>query len=236
MRHDRIDGFAPIRDYALIGDGRTAALVAGDGTIDWMCLPNVDSPSAFGALLDADHGGSFLLQPAIPFQATRRYLPNTNVLETTFATERGTVRVVDAMTLPDENLAPMRELVRAVEGLSGEVPMRWRFARDSTTPRGADARVAAGAPVATWGREAAGVRSWDAGTPEWRGGAVESSFEIRTAAARCWCSRRRPASRSCCRADWRLKRGSTRRFTLGALVRRAPARPWRDMVVRSVLR
>ena len=180
MRHDRIDGFAPIRDYALIGDGRTAALVASDGAIDWMCLPNIDSPSAFGALLDADRGGSFLLQPAIPFQSARRYLPNTNVLETTFSTERGTVRVVDAMTLPDDNLAPMRELVRAVEGHSGEVPMRWRFAPrfnyGRATPK---CEWRAGTPVATWGSEAAGVRSWDAGTPEWRDHAVESAFEIR---------------------------------------------------------
>jgi GH15 family glucan-1,4-alpha-glucosidase len=176
----RIDGYAEIRDYAVIGDGRTAALVASDGAIDWLCLPNFDSPSVFAAALDAERGGALVLQPSIPFDVSRQYLAGTNVLETTFHTDRGSVRVVDAMTLPDDRLGPMRELARSIEGLSGTVPMRWRFA-----PRFDYARVEprcewrADVPTATYGSDAVAVRSWDAGTPAWRGGAAEAEFEAR---------------------------------------------------------
>jgi GH15 family glucan-1,4-alpha-glucosidase len=179
----RTDGYAPIEDYAVIGDGRTMALVAKDGAIDWLCLPNLDSPSAFGALLDAGRGGAFTLQPAIPFQSTRRYLPRTNVLETTFTTDRGTVRVVDAMTLPNDRLDPMRELVRSVEGIAGRVPMQWRCA-----PRFDYGRAAPrcewrhGVPVAVSGAEAVAVANWGAGSPAWRDGGVEASFEIQEGA------------------------------------------------------
>jgi GH15 family glucan-1,4-alpha-glucosidase len=175
----RIDGYAAIEDYAVIGDGRTMALVARDGAIDWLCLPNLDSPSAFAALLDAERGGSFTLQPAIPFACTRRYLPRTNVLETVFTTDRGSVRVVDAMTLPHDRVDPMRELVRSVEGVSGLVPMRWRCAPRFDFGRGIPrCEWRYGVPVAVWGGEAIGVTSWSAGAPAWRDDGAEAEFEI----------------------------------------------------------
>jgi GH15 family glucan-1,4-alpha-glucosidase len=182
----RIGDYAPIEDYAVIGDGRTAALVARDGSIDWLCLPNFDSPSVFARILDAERGGAFELLPTIPFESSRRYLPRTNVLETLFTTDRGAVRVVDALTLPNDRLDPMRELVRAIEGVSGIVPMRWRvaprFKYAADLPR---CEWRHGIPVATAGAEAVGVAHWNAGSPAWRGGAVEAEFDIAASARAC---------------------------------------------------
>lgn len=107
----RVGGYAPLRSYAAIGDGRTVALVAGDGSIDWLCLPHLDSPAIFSGLLDAKKGGAFSLAPTEPYQVQRRYLEGTNVLETMFSTTTGTARVVDAMTIPSDTvgLCPERE-------------------------------------------------------------------------------------------------------------------------------
>lgn len=82
----RSDGFVPLRSYAPIGDGRTVALVALDGAIDWLPIPDLDSVPVFAAILDENNGGRLELAPAESFEATRRYLPGTNVLETTFRT------------------------------------------------------------------------------------------------------------------------------------------------------
>jgi GH15 family glucan-1,4-alpha-glucosidase len=173
-------GYAPIRSYAAIGDGRTVALVAGDGSIDWLPLPELDSPSVFGAMLDAGRGGRFALAPELPYAVERRYRPGTNVLETVFSTDRGRVRVTDAITVPSGGLGPLRELSRRIEGLAGSVPMSW-----SVEPRFGYAGVAtrlgwrAGVPVATAGGDALAVCSFEAGGPEVAGGVIRGRFEAR---------------------------------------------------------
>jgi GH15 family glucan-1,4-alpha-glucosidase len=83
--------YQPVEDYAIIGDLHTVALVRKNGSIDWCCLPRFDSPSVFGALLDAGKGGFFRISPrdAVGMQHKQLYLPETNVLITRFLTADG---------------------------------------------------------------------------------------------------------------------------------------------------
>jgi GH15 family glucan-1,4-alpha-glucosidase len=126
-----------IGDYALIGNCRTAALVSSEGSIDWLCVPTYSSPSIFAAILDRD-GGHFSVRPKGPFRAERRYLPETNVLETTFHVDgAGRLRLTDCMPLPAEptgeiepahELEPQHEILRRLECLEGEVEVEVEFA------------------------------------------------------------------------------------------------------------
>jgi len=118
----------PIEDYAMIGDSRSAALVSKDGSIDWLCWPRYDSRSVFARLLDVKRGGHFAIHPPDRYSVRRRYIDDTNVLETTFETDTGAVRLVDLMpALTEEEkrsrLLPLRQLLRRVEGIGGEVRM-----------------------------------------------------------------------------------------------------------------
>jgi GH15 family glucan-1,4-alpha-glucosidase len=93
--HRRESMPALIEDYALIGDCETAALVGKDGSIDWLCLPRFDSEACFAALLGSPEHGRWLLAPVNPnLRVTRRYRPNTLVLETRFETPDGSVTVI----------------------------------------------------------------------------------------------------------------------------------------------
>jgi GH15 family glucan-1,4-alpha-glucosidase len=142
---------ARIEDYALIGDLQAAALVERGGSIDWLCFPRFDSGACFAALLGTPDNGRWLLAPVGEGQATRRYLHDTMVLETTWETEDGVVRVFDFM--PPRGKAP--DVVRIVEGVRGSVPMRselvLRFDYGSVVPwvrRVEDTRLAVAGPDA----------------------------------------------------------------------------------------
>jgi GH15 family glucan-1,4-alpha-glucosidase len=127
--------FPPIDSYAFLSDCHTGALVAIDGSIDWLCVPRFDAPSIFGALLDRE-AGNFRLAPfGINVPASRDYLPGTNVLVTTWRTANGWVEVRDALTMGpregEDSITPHTRppadddadhmLVRTVECLVGRV-------------------------------------------------------------------------------------------------------------------
>jgi GH15 family glucan-1,4-alpha-glucosidase len=127
-----------IEDYAFIGDARCAALVGRDGSVDWACMPRFDSDACFAALLGDERHGRWQLAPRDATRATgaarRCYRQDSLVLETTFATERGVVRVIDFM--PPGSRTP--HLVRVVECVKGAVAMamdlRIRFGYGAVLP------------------------------------------------------------------------------------------------------
>ena len=110
---------APLEDYALIGDCRSAALVSRDGSIDWLCWPRFDSDACFAALLGTRDHGRWLVAPHDAVRITRRYRPDTLILETNFETRDGAVTLVDFMPFP----ADQSEIVRLVIGTRGTVAM-----------------------------------------------------------------------------------------------------------------
>jgi GH15 family glucan-1,4-alpha-glucosidase len=178
-RPERVDGFAPLRAYAAIGDGRTVALVALDGSIDWLPTPSTDSPTVFARLLDSGRGGCFELSPEGDAEVARRYVGGTAVLETIFSTRTGTVRVTDAMTIPAGGLPPFREVVRKVQCIAGTVAMRWSVRpRFGYATRRTRFGWRAGVPVADSGGDAIAVRSFDAGEPCVDGDEISGRFDI----------------------------------------------------------
>ena len=134
--------YPPIEDYALIGDGRILALISNRGSVDWLCLPRFSSPSIFSRLLDTQ-GGRFFIRPRIEFDAKWKYLKNTTVLQTSFQTKDGAARVIDCVPIADglNELQPMREVLRIIEGISGEtdfeicIDLRPDYARKRPTLR-----------------------------------------------------------------------------------------------------
>jgi GH15 family glucan-1,4-alpha-glucosidase len=148
--------FPPIADYGFLSDCHTGALVASDGSIEWMCLPHFDSPSVFGAMLDRG-AGSWRVGPyGIYVPAGRRYIPGTNLIETTWMTPQGWMRVIDGLTIgpwhdnkhgsshtrPPTDYDADHLVVRIIECIQGQVqveivcepmldygatPARWSF-------------------------------------------------------------------------------------------------------------
>jgi len=119
--------YRPISDYGVIGDMHSAALVSGDGSIDWLCLPRFDSPSVFAQILDDGRGGRFQLRPAGKFQSHQHYLPDNNVLVTRFETDSGVAIVADFMPITPDITQGEHKVIRILRGESGEVQMAAHF-------------------------------------------------------------------------------------------------------------
>jgi GH15 family glucan-1,4-alpha-glucosidase len=123
----RDDGYLPLEQYGAIGEGRSIALSGSDGSIDWWCVPNMDSPPLFDRLLDAEQGGCFVLQPDEPFETERRYRTDSNVLETIFTTAGGRAKLTESMNSGNAGRLPWAELARRIEGLDGTVTFTLRM-------------------------------------------------------------------------------------------------------------
>lgn len=115
------DGYAPIHSYAAVGDGRSSALIAPDGSIDWWCAPCMDAPPLLDRLLDAPAGGRFVLQARNVQQVQRCYRDRSNVLETLVHTATGSARLTESLNSGPAGRLPWSELARRLEGLEGEV-------------------------------------------------------------------------------------------------------------------
>jgi GH15 family glucan-1,4-alpha-glucosidase len=123
----RVDGFAPIEDYAVLADGRTVALIATDGSVDWWALPTLDSPPVLAGLLDPDGGARLSLAPSADYQVTRHYLDGTNVVETVYSTPTGAARVTAALNVGSAGRLAWTELAQRIDVLAGFVHMSWSF-------------------------------------------------------------------------------------------------------------
>jgi len=123
----------PIADHALLSDRHSAALVTREGSVDWLAFPRFDSPSLFARLLD-DEAGHWSIRPAAPARTSRRYLPGTMVLETTFETNAGTLVICDALALgPDTDVHRLGAgaphcLIRQVSCSGGVVDVEVEYA------------------------------------------------------------------------------------------------------------
>ena len=120
--------FKDIENYGIIGNLETCALVGSDGSIDWMCLPYLESPSIFAAILDNKRGGHFAIQPVSKFSSFQNYIKETNILQTTFNTPFGMVTITDFMPINlYDGTKQHRTLFRKVKCIEGHIRLELSF-------------------------------------------------------------------------------------------------------------
>ena len=121
---ERQNGYLPLEAYAALGEGRSVALSGADGSIDWWCCPNLDSPPLFDRLLSPHGGGYFAVTPDAPFIVEIGYRDGSNVHETVFSTATGKARLTESLNSGPAGRLPWAELARRIEGLEGRVRFR----------------------------------------------------------------------------------------------------------------
>lgn len=123
-RLNKLSSYQPLENYGVIGNLHTVALVGMNGSIDWYCLPHFDSPSIFGALLDANKGGFFKIASSLETHQKQFYLSDSNILITRFLHSDGVAEIVDFMPVSDrpEEDVNDHQLYRIVRGVRGQFP------------------------------------------------------------------------------------------------------------------
>ncbi|HET8599117.1 MAG TPA: glycoside hydrolase family 15 protein [Segeticoccus sp.] len=174
---DRVDGFLPLADYGALGDGRAAALVGRDGSIDWFAAPRMDVAPLCSALLDPGGGGAITLAPTVDYESSQRYVSDSMAVETTFRCRHGEVRVTDVLNLGGFGPLPWTELARRIEPVSGAVPMRWAVRPGHRLGPGRPwTRSGSGTPTLQAGDVHLLIVTDGVGTPAWGSGQVAGEF------------------------------------------------------------
>ena len=229
-----------IGSHGLIGDMSSAALVATDGTIDWCCMPRFDSPSVFAALLDSKSGGRFQIAPTDAASTRQAYIPDTNILQTSFTTATGTLTVTDFMPVRRDALsedAP-HEVHRIVRCDSGEVDVECMFEPRLDYARGVTTLMPLGEGVqARGGRQTLSLlASVPLRIDGDRGDRAVARFPLRQGESASFVlayGHGRPLRLSTYRTEARLE--DTRRFWEGIVAGIRYDGAWSDAVKRSLL-
>jgi GH15 family glucan-1,4-alpha-glucosidase len=125
------ESFQPIENYGVIGNMRSIALVSVEGSIDFLCFPNFDSPTIFAALLDSERGGSFALKPDLEDMHVKQlYLPDTNILLTRFLSESGVAEITDFMPVVEDKDKQRygHHIIRMLRVIKGQISFKMHCA------------------------------------------------------------------------------------------------------------
>ena len=122
-------GYKPLERYGIVGNMETVALIASDGSIDWMCLPHLESESVFASLLDKDKGGFFRISPRVSFTSSQQYEGHTNILKTKFICSSGKGELIDFMPpfKKSKYWHKQQILFRKLKCVKGYIPWRLVF-------------------------------------------------------------------------------------------------------------